>query len=266
MELTDAHVLVTGASRGIGAAICRELHARGAKLTLVARDAQKLQELADELGGANVLPADLTDPDALGTLIARAEQVGGPVDGLVNNAGIDEAGLFWEMEPAGLRRLIDLNVLAAMELSRQVLPGMVERGKGQIVNLSSLASVGVYPGLAAYSATKAALSHFSAGLRADLKGLPIGVTNAQVGFVVPTDMADKIFLYEPAARAKKRFDRLGLLPDTDRDKFAAAVVAGMASGKRHVLRPRRALMLAKLSESTRRMTEQVLAGVPAREK
>jgi hypothetical protein len=79
-------------------------------------------------------------------------------------------------------------------------------------------------------------------------------------------MADKIFLYEPAARAKKRFDRLGLLPDTDRDKFAAAVVAGMASGKRHVLRPRRALMLAKLSESTRRMTEQVLAGVPAREK
>ena len=72
MELTDAHVLVTGASRGIGAAICRELHARGAKLTLVARDAQKLQELADELGGANVLPADLTDADALGTLVAHA--------------------------------------------------------------------------------------------------------------------------------------------------------------------------------------------------
>ena len=91
MELKDAHVLVTGASRGIGAAICRELHARGAKLTLVARDAQKLQELADELGGANVLPADLIDPEALGTLIARAEQTGGPVDAIqieCNYAGV----------------------------------------------------------------------------------------------------------------------------------------------------------------------------------
>ncbi len=261
MELNNAHVLVTGASRGIGAAIARELAAKGASLTLVARDQQKLDALAAEIGG-RVLAADLTDPAAIDGLVARAEASGGPVDALVNNAGVDESGLFWELDTAALRRLIDLNVFAAMELSRQVLPGMVTRGKGHIVNLSSMASVGVWPGLAAYSATKAALSHFSAGLRADLKGLPIGVTNVQVGFVTPTDMADNIAKYSPTMAAKKRFGPM--LPDTDRDELAAAVVAGLAAGKRHVLRPRRAFGLARLVEFPRRATERMLAGVPAR--
>ena len=175
MEIMNAHVVVTGASRGIGAAIAREMHKRGATVTVVARSADALAALADEIDG-HALAADLTDRGELEGLIARAE-AHAPVDVLVNNAGIDEAGLFWEMDADGLRRLIDLNVTAAMELTRQALPGMVERGRGQIVNISSMASVAVFPGLTAYSASKAALSHFSAGLRADLKGLPVGVTN-----------------------------------------------------------------------------------------
>lgn len=263
MDLNDAHVLVTGASRGIGAAIVRELRLRGAACTLVARDRDKLQALADEVGG-NVLPADLVAADQLDGLVARAEATGGPVDVLVNNAGIDAAGLFWEMDAAALRRLVDLNVLAAMELSRQVLPGMVARGRGRIVNISSLASTGAFPGLGAYSATKAALSHFSAGLRADLRGLPVGVTNVQVGFVHPTDMADAIMEYPPARRAKERFQKLGLLPDTDRDALAAAIVVGIAADRRHVLRPRRAVGFARMVEVPRRMTERILGGIDPR--
>ncbi|MCB0872743.1 MAG: SDR family NAD(P)-dependent oxidoreductase [Actinobacteria bacterium] len=263
MEIMNAHVVVTGASRGIGAAIAREMHKRGATVTVVARSADALAALADEIDG-HALAADLTDRGELEGLIARAE-AHAPVDVLVNNAGIDEAGLFWEMDADGLRRLIDLNVTAAMELTRQALPGMVERGRGHIVNLSSMASVGNFPGLTAYAATKAALSHFSAGLRADLRGLPVGVTNVQVGFVSPTDMTDKILEYGPTFRAQRRFDRLALLPRTDRDRLASAIMSAVEADRRHVLRPRRAWGLAKLTELPRRLVENVLVGVSARD-
>ena len=139
---------------------------------------------------------------------------------------------------------------------------MLEAGGGSIVNVSSLAGVGVFPGLAAYSATKAALTHLSAGLRADLRGLPIAVTTVQTGLITPTDMAESVTSYSPSAASFRRFRTL--LPDTDVDDLAGAIVKAVASGRRHVRRPARAQGFSLLVEAPRRITEWLLAGVPPR--
>lgn len=262
MDLTDAHVLVTGASRGIGAGLARGFRDAGARVTLVARSAGPLEELASELGGSAVV-ADLTDPAALEGLIARVEQQGGPIDVLVNNAGVDETAAFTSLSAPDLSALVALNLLAPMELTRQVLPGMIERGGGHVLNVSSLAGTAVLPGMAPYSATKAALTHFTAGLRADLRGLPIGTTVVEVG-LVPTDMKASVVEYAPTAAAFRRFYRLGLLSDTSIDRVCRSSVAAVANGKRHVRFPRRARAFAALTETPRRMTEIILSGVPPR--
>src|SRR5680860_157373 len=199
MDLTDAHVLVTGASRGIGAGLAREFHAKGAKVTLVARSAGPLEELAAELGGT-AITADLVDPAAREGLISRVEEQAGPVDVLVYNAGIDATGPFTELPADALSRLVALNVLTPMELSRQVLPGMIERGRGHVLMISSLAGTAALPGMAAYASSKSALTHFTAGLRADLRGLPVGTTVVELG-LVPTEMKDDVLEYAPTAAA-----------------------------------------------------------------
>ncbi|MEQ9094198.1 MAG: SDR family NAD(P)-dependent oxidoreductase, partial [Miltoncostaeaceae bacterium] len=122
MRLDGTHVCVTGASRGLGEALARALHARGARLSLVARSEEPLRRLADEVGGWAV-PADLTDTAVLGGLIARVErEAGAPVDLLVNNAGIDATGGLADADPEELARMVHLNLLVPVELSRQVLP------------------------------------------------------------------------------------------------------------------------------------------------
>ncbi len=97
MQLHDRHVVITGASRGIGAAIARECAARGARVTLVARSAGPLADLATDLGG-HAIAADLSDPSVMAGLVARIDQEAGPVDVLVNNAGVDVAGGFAELD------------------------------------------------------------------------------------------------------------------------------------------------------------------------
>ena len=262
MDLTDAHVLVTGASRGIGAGLAREFHAKGARVTLVARSTGPLEELAAALGGTAIV-ADLVDPAGREGLISRVEEQAGPVDVLVNNAGVDATGAFTALSPDALSRLVALNVLTPMELSRQVLPGMIERGRGHVLMISSLAGTAALPGMAAYASSKAALTHFTAGLRADLRGLPIGTTVVEVG-LIPTDMKDDVLDYAPTAAAFRRFYRLGLLTDTPLDRVCRASVSAVASGKRHVRHPRRARAFAVLAETPRRMTEIIISGVRPR--
>ncbi len=263
MNLTDAHVLITGASRGIGAAMAKDFHDSGARLTLAARDESRLQAVAEPLG-ATVVPADLTDTDAREHLIEAAVAANGPVDVLVNNAGVDESGAFWEMDAERINRLVSLNVIAVMDLTRRVLPSMIERSRGNIVVLSSMSAVAAIPGLCAYSATKAATSMFASGLRADLRGLPIEVTNIQPGFVEPTDMADAIMEYRPSFAARRRLRRLGILPDVDRDRLSRDVVRAVKSGKKNVTRPRRGVTSAGLVEMPRRMVAALISGVPPR--
>jgi short-subunit dehydrogenase len=263
MDLDGAHVVITGASRGIGAAMADEFAARGAHCTVVARSADALAAVAERTGG-NAFPADLADPDVTEDLIARIEDAHGPVDVLVNNAGIDMTGALADMRAEDVDRQIRLNVLAVTELTRQVLPGMLDRGRGHVVQVSSLAGTGTFPGFAVYGGTKAYLTHMTFGLRMDLKGTPIGLTTVETGLVTPTDMADSVLSYEPTAASFRRFYRLGLLADVPVTTVARRSVRAVEKGRRTVRLPGRAFLFPWLSNAPRRMCELLLAGVPRR--
>jgi short-subunit dehydrogenase len=263
MECAGRHVVVTGASRGIGAAIARECAQKGARVTLVARSVAPLEALAAEIGG-HAIAADLSDPDARAGLIARIEDAVGPVDVLVNNAGIDLTGGFLDLRADELAQIIGVNVIAVTELTRQVLPGMIARGSGHIVMVSSLAGAGVFPGISVYAGTKAYVTHMTEGIRLELKGLPIGLTIVEPGLVTPTDMADSVTAYGPTAASFRRFYRLGLLRDVDRDTLARAVVRAIEQGRSHVRYPRRARLFPQLTNAPRRMVQLCLLGVPRR--
>jgi short-subunit dehydrogenase len=260
MDLHGRRVLVTGASRGIGEALARSFATAGAKLALVARSEGPLKALATEVGGV-AFPTDLTDGNATAHLIERVESDGGPVDVLINNAGVDLAGPFHRANPADLEDLYRINLLTPLQLCRQVIPGMLDRGFGHIVNISSLAGVGAFPGLTAYSSSKAGLSHFTAGLRADLKGLPVGTTLVEVG-PVPTDLLSNVGNYPPTELSFKRFYRLQLLVDRPKELLAEQVVDAVVRNKKHVRLPRRAALFPLLTEAPRRTTELLLSRVP----
>src|SRR6476620_7421959 len=174
MELRGKRVLITGASRGIGDALARRFAAVGAHVALVARSADAIEKLAADLGGT-AHPADLADPAQVATLINKVEDEAGPVDVLVNNAGVaPTSGAIQNWPRDDLEQIYRVNLVSPAELCRQVIPRMLQRGGGHIVNVSSLAGTATFPGLTAYSSTKAGLTHFTCGLRADLKKLPIG--------------------------------------------------------------------------------------------
>lgn len=260
VDIRDHRVLVTGASRGIGEALARHFAAAGGRVALVARSPGPLEELAAELSGA-AFPADLADPEQVCGLIARVEARGGPVDILVNNAGVGTTGDFARTPAEELEQLYRVNLLAPVLLCRQVLPGMLERGGGHVVNVSSVAALGVFPGSACYCSSKAGLSHFTAGLRADLRSRPVGTTLVELG-PVDTDLLERACSYLPIQRSYRRFYQLQLFVNTDRDEVARQVVTAVQQGRRHVRLPRRTLALALLTEAPRRTVEWLLAGVP----
>ena len=262
MELSGSRVLVTGGSRGIGEALARRFAAAGARVALVARSAAAIDQLAAELGGT-AQAADLTDPGQVRGLVERIEGDGGPIDVLVNNAGIEGLGAFDGQSAEEVEHLFRLNLLTPAELTRQVLPGMLRRERGHIVNISSLAGCAVFPGMASYSSSKAGLSQLTAGLRADLRGTPIGTTLVELG-PIPTDMLDRVEECEPVRDSFQRLYRLHLLVDVDREVVARTVVDAVAAGRRHVRHPKRALAFPLLTEAPRRMVEVLLTGVRAR--
>ncbi len=263
MELRGKRVLITGASRGIGEALAERFAESGATVALVARSAESIEKLAGDLGGS-AHPADLADAAQVRALIRRVEDDAGPVDVLVNNAGIDISKAFADYTAEDVERIYRVNLLSPVELCRQVIPLMLRRGAGHIVNVSSLAGVGVFPGLTAYSSTKAGLTHFTAGLRADLKGLPIGTTVVELG-PIPTDMLSRVSDYRPTEDSFKRFYRLQLLADVSRETVADEVITAVEKGRRHVRIPKRALLFPMLAEAPRRMTEMFLTGVKHQE-
>jgi short-subunit dehydrogenase len=263
MPVAGSRILITGASRGIGAALARELAARGARLALVARDEGALRSLADELGtearSATTYPADLTATDAIADLVAAVE-ADGPIDVLVNNAGVDLTGRFWELPADSIAHLITLNLTAPMLLCRAAIPGMLRHGRGHIVNVSSLAGTNTLPGVVPYGASKAGLSHFTAGLRAELKGTPVTTTLAQIG-PVESEMMVSLRSYGPTRRAVARLETLKLAVDVPMATVVAALADAIEHRHRHVVLPKRDLAFPKLVEAPRRMTEWLLTGV-----
>jgi short-subunit dehydrogenase len=259
VELAGRRVLVTGASRGIGEAIAREVASRGATVALVARNADALSKLAADLGGT-AHPADLTDPSQVGHLIHRVEDEAGTVDVLVNNAGVGVPAGFTDLDPEIVTQTIAVNLVAPIELCRQAIPRMLRRGSGHIVNISSMAGVSALPGMGVYNASKAGLSHLTASLRADLRGLPVKTTLVELG-PSPTDMLDHVKSYGPTDRAFKRAYRLRIIADVPREVIASATADAIEKRRRHVRLPKRALLFPLLAEAPRRVTEVLMTGV-----
>jgi len=159
--------MVTGASAGIGAAFARRLSRDGYRLILVARRANRLEDLARELGGAETLAADLTAEADLRRVEARIDAAS-DLELLVNNAGFGLAGRFFETPVEGHARMHQLHVCATMRLSHAALRGMAARGQGGLINVSSVASFSQNPGSVSYCATKAWMTSFTEGLHLDL--------------------------------------------------------------------------------------------------
>lgn len=169
--------LVTGASTGMGAAVVRRFTERGLTVHAVARDASRLAELAAETG-ATVHALDLTDIDAIERELGSLE-----VDVLVNNAGVSAPGNVLDVERQTIDAMVDVNLRAVLHLSRLLVPGMVERDLGHVVNISSIAGHYNFFGHTAYHATKAAVHQLSRQLRNDTLGKRIRVTEISPGRV-----------------------------------------------------------------------------------
>ena len=171
---------MTGATGGIGGAIARALHARGAHVVLTGRREELLEELRGSLGErAELVPGDLAERDGAARLAAAA----GDVDVLVANAALPASGRLEDFDPDEIDRAIDVNLRAPMQLTRALMPGMLQRGRGHVVLVSSLSGKVASPRSGVYSATKFGLRGFAAGLREDVEPRGIGVTVVFPGFV-----------------------------------------------------------------------------------
>ncbi len=188
--------LVTGASSGIGEAIARRYAAAGVKVVATARRGDRLDALVAEFGEASVLPIvlDVRDDDAVEQAVRSLPAAFAEVDVLVNNAG-----LALGLEPAqdavldNWERMIETNCTGLVYMTRALLPGMVERRRGHVVNMGSIAGTYPYPGGNVYGATKSFVHQFSLGLRADLHGTGIRVTCIEPGLIGGTEFSEVRF-------------------------------------------------------------------------
>ena len=181
--------MVTGGGRGIGAGIARELADAGMKVAVSARTPEQVEQVAGEIGGLGVV-ADVSSKDDVERMVAEVERELGPIDLLVNNAGIAHWGdKHWEDEPEDWWHVFEVNVLGPYLVARAVIPGMIERGGGRIVNTGS--GSGYLPGQAttAYGGSKAALYRIGEGLAQQLEPYGISVFTFSPG-LVKTEMTE----------------------------------------------------------------------------
>lgn len=178
IELRGARALLTGATGGLGHAIARALHRRGAELVLTGRRTDVLEPLAAELGATSIA-ADLADATEVDRLLAEA----GTVDVLVANAALPASGPLLEYSAEQVRRALAVNLEAPILLSRAVAAPMVERGRGHVVLVGSVAGIAASAKTPLYNATKFGLRGFALGFRGDLRGTGVGVSIVEPGFV-----------------------------------------------------------------------------------
>ena len=177
-------VVITGASQGVGAATARAFAARGANLVLIARGQEKLDALAEELDigdRAMVAPLDVTDIAGFGKLLARAEEVFGSVDVLVNNAGFHARGAVDWISAEDIGRMVDVNLKAPLMATRLVLPYLRQSKHPAVINVASLAGRTPVPGSATYSATKFGLRAFGLALAEELRSAGIKIASVSPG-------------------------------------------------------------------------------------
>lgn len=265
MNLNGAHVVITGASQGIGRELALAFAAEGAKVLGVARSADKLEGLAREIDGEFVV-ADLTSQTEVDGLVDACVSTLGHVDVWVNNAGVETADPLTALPRDDIRTLARLNVEAPFMLTRDVLVHMLERGSGHIVQMSSLAGAVALPGMAAYAGSKAGLTNFTESVRMEMKmaGEDIGLTVVSPG-PVDTEMWDRIDSEQaPYMEAGlKRFRRIGFLPKLSPESVARKTVSAVKRGKRVARMPAHFNLHHMLNNAPRRIIGLVLAGVRA---
>ncbi len=227
MDVDGAVCIVTGASSGIGAASARLLSELGARVVLAARRAERLADLAAELPGSLPVTTDVTVPGQVRQLVARTVETYGRVDVLVNNAGQGLHVPLEELDPADLRAVFELNVVAALVGMQAVLPVMRQQSAGAIVNVSSATSLRVFPGLGGYSATKAALNMMSQVAR-----LELALSGIAVSVVYPSVTATE---FHERLRAGHMIGGARSIPRDPPELAAQAVVYAIRSGEAHVL-------------------------------
>jgi short-subunit dehydrogenase len=222
----DGAVVVTGASSGIGEQIAREFARRGYRLVLVARRADRLRNLAEELNGlAHVLPTDLSDRDERATLPDQVAALGVVTDVLINNAGLATVGPVAESDPQSELNLIEVDVAAVVDLCSRFVPGMVRRGRGAVLNVASVGAFGPLPGQASYGAAKAFVLSYTQAMREELRGT--GVTaSALCPGPVRTAFGDKAGMPREEAESA-----LPIFMWTKADEVARAAVDGLAADK-----------------------------------
>lgn len=256
MKLAGAHVLVSGASQGVGAALTRELCRRGSMVSMVARNKEKLEALAEQTG-ASAHPADLSDPDRVSGLIVRVEEHGGPVDVLINNAALGGVGEFVKMPHASLAAHVNTNLLAPMSLCHQVLPGMLARGHGTVVVVSSVAGEFATRNAAPYCASKAGLSLFANDLRRELKRTPVNTLLVVLG-EVDTDMLIDVRADPVMAQVAKRVGKLRAL---SAEQVATGLADALESDRKIAVMPKAAAPIVGLRNLPSRLMDLAMLGV-----
>jgi short-subunit dehydrogenase len=225
----DRTAVVTGASSGIGTEIARQLAQRGHGVTLVARSAAKLESLAEELRAAgvraDVLPADLTDRSVRAGLLDRVGELGLTPDILINNAGLSTLGPVAKSDPDAEMNMIELDVVAVADLCSRFLPGMVERGRGAVLNVASTAAFQPLPGQAGYGAGKAFVLSYTQSLAGELRGTSVTATALCPGPVDTGFGAAAGFTKEEAENA------LPAVMWVNAPDVAKAAVDGLAKGR-----------------------------------
>ena len=225
ISLKDKIVFVTGASAGIGEATAKAFAAHGARILMCARRMERVEKLAlalkrEHKAAVHTFPLDVRDQPAVDKAIAGLPAEWRAIEVLVNNAGLSRG---MDKLPQGLvsdwEEMIDANIKGLLYVSRAVLPGMIERGRGHVINIGSIAGREIYPGGNVYCATKFAVKALSNGMRLDLNGTPIRVTEVAPG-MVETEFS-LVRFHGDAERAAKVYQ--GLTP-LGPDDIADAIV------------------------------------------
>lgn len=225
----ESHVVITGASGGIGAALARTFASMGANVTVVDRHREPLVRLTDDLKvRSHVVQVDLLQ-DPIGWLNAAEEELG-PIDVLINNAGDMIAGPFADTDPRRERDVLALDLAVPLSLMRAVLPGMLERQAGTIVNITSTGALAPNPGMVAYCAAKAGLAAASESLRGELRGSGVHVVTVYPG-PTETEMLKRAYAaYPPAAIVR-------MLPRGSPAALAERIADAVRRGRPRVIYP-----------------------------
>ena len=245
VDLKNSTALVTGATGGIGQAIVRALHGRGAQVIASGRKQAVLDGIAAQLDGVEALVADLSDPAQVGALVE-----GRRVDVLVANAALPASGRLDSFTPQEIDRALDVNLRAPMQLARALAPHMVERGTGHIVFISSLSGKFASAGASVYNATKFGLRGFGFALHEELRGTGVGVTTVFPGFIREAGMFADSGVELPRGVGSRR-----------PEDVASAVLTGIEKGRAELdVAPRSLALGARLFG----LAPGVIAGVNRR--